>query len=206
MIERGTANQPSTRRPPSSPESVDEWSGDTNANARQHRRDEEDTPVGLETLDAEADMRLRHRVKETNVTTQQIAKRVDDAHSKIDRAKEAVERLSNRVGNVETKIQEHTLTTVTKLGEIEAKVAGGLGRLEGQVGELIKAVDDKREVRQQITMAHVDVAKFGKQTEIADQADAKKHRRERITKLVGSILGLMSSGAILGYLVTHVRC
>lgn len=176
------------------------WAGDTGVGERN-----EETPVGLQQLDAEAEQRLRNRVKETNTTTQDILRDVQDAHSKIDQ-------LGDRVVEVEHRVTEHTLATVKAVGEFKADVKGTLGRLEGQVGELIKVVDDKRE-RQLVTFeAHVEIDKAAKVTAIEDEASAREHRRKddaaekqatrdrwgKILQIIGALVGLATAAFAAG--------
>jgi hypothetical protein len=180
------------------------WAGDTGSAVRI----DEDTPVGLETLDAEADARVRHRVKETNTDVKSVKETAEATRTGIDtlrfETKKDVHRLETKIGAVDqkvglldTKIDQHTLSVtghVIRMVEV-------VGELKGQVGELVKSTDAGRE-RQQITFeAHVDVAKTAKVTEIADAADSKKMQRERwanVLKIFAALVGLATAAFAAG--------
>ncbi len=179
----GTRDEYTPKTPPHgvaqqiAPPPGEEWVGDTGVHSRA---DEENTPVGLETLDAEADHRLRLRVKETNTNTNEIKRTAHATQSSVDtlrlETKKDVHRLETKLGAVDAKVGlmdakiDHHTSSVT--GHL-LRVVEVVGKLDGQVSELVKSSDANRE-RQLVTFeAHVEVDKAAKVTALEVDKTAK---------------------------------
>jgi hypothetical protein len=90
------------------------------------------------------------------------------------------------------------------VGDIRADVSetkGKVSLLPKLIDESLRAVNDMR-AREHVTFtAQVDVDRAKTVATIEDAADATRARRERVTKIVGGVIALLSSGALLHWLV-----
>jgi hypothetical protein len=108
---------------------------------------------------------------------------------------------------------------VSTIGEMRVEVAENIGAMTGAVGALTGEVRGLATVVQNLSqrdhvtftrtievdtakkVAEVEVEAAKKVAAVEDGKDARKHRRERITKVVGIVAGLLSSGAVLHWLL-----
>lgn len=186
------------------------WEG---ADTGQGEAHDEDTPVGLETEDAAAETRLRHRVKKTAETTQQIKDAVETTSVGIDTLrfehKREIAAVKTEVGLVSSKVE--------KLG---TDVAGLSVKLDtnnqmtkfvaDQLPVVIKALAVDRKFTQEedhlVRRKTLEVKAHEAKVEIDEGAKQRQWWRDISLKAVGAVLGLVGSGAVIGYLVTHLSC
>lgn len=203
-----------------------DWTEDTGAHQIEaigaERRDT--TPIGLETLDAEANVRLRARVKETNQTVRALketaATTQTQLHTGVDtlrlETERHVQRLDLRIGSVDKKVDKldgKVDKLDTKQDEhtgIMLKAVGTLGKLDATVGELVKSNDERRHEHRVLQVARLEIDKEEKVAEIRDNADAAKKERElktqqaklrrdlmyRVLKWVGGVLAIVATAAL----------
>lgn len=189
-----------------------EWAPDTGV----HPRDE-NTPVGNATLSAEeekhaAERRLQSRVKETNITSAETAKAVEEVKGVADKTHVGVEtlrmemvshveRLDGSIGTVKADVQAIKADVKTLGGH----VLNALGTVNEAIttvnkfqGDIVRGQLDKQTISFE---AHVDVEKTAKVTAIADEADSKKARRDRYGKIltiIGGLVGLATAAFAAG--------
>lgn len=193
------------------------WEG---ADTGQGEAHDEDTPVGLEqmaavveTEEAKAETRLRNRVKKTAETTQQIKDAVDTTSVGIDTLrfehKREIAAVKIEVGLVSSKVE--------KLG---TDVAGLSVKLDtnnqmtkfvaDQLPVVIKALAVDRKFTQEeehlVRRKTLEVNAHEAKVEIDEGAKQRQWWRDISLKAVGAVLGLIGSGAVIGYLVTHLSC
>lgn len=181
----------------------------------------------VETEDKKAESRLRHRVKKTAETTQQIKDTVETTNVGIDTMrfenKREIATLKTEVGLISVKLDANN-TKVEKLGTDMAKVAtdmAGLGvKLETnnqmtkfvaeQLPVVIKALAGDRKMTQEeeiiVRRNVLETKAHEAKAEIDDTADKKKQGRVRITGLIAGAIALLTSGAVIGFIVTHLSC
>ncbi len=199
-----------------------EWSEDTDAQAQALRERNDDTPLNLETLDAEAEARMRTRVKETNNTVRRVSDTVQATNTGIDslrfETRKDVQKLDLKIGLVDAKVDKVD-SKVAKIdsklddhGRILIDVVDSVGSMKGVVGELKGAftemtkIQDQKRQHEIITFgARVDIEKQEAIAEIKDETDAVKQKRSfmyKVGALVLKILGV--AGAIVATAIaTH---
>jgi hypothetical protein len=197
------------------------WEGDT-GQVPTYTNADEDTPVGVEARAAmaqiqlaedetAAEMRLRHRAKKTLETTQQIKETVETTHVGIDTLRfetkkkldDVNTRISLEVASVKTEIAGvHTKldanTAITKI------VADQLPVLQKTVLDALST--DRRLVREEDhwrTKQTLEVTTHEQKTQIDDKAKGKQWWREISLKAVGGAVALVTSGAVISWLVTQ---
>jgi len=197
LIKKNTpaAGVPAMRAPTS-----EEWAGDTGTN---HKVDD-DTPIGLENLDAEANLRLRGRVKETNLAMKQVSAATQAVHTGVDtlrlETKKDILRLETKIDNVDAKVDGLNGKFIEVI-DSHGEMRGEFGEVKGTLNVLAKMIDQSREKQTISFEAHVDVEKASKITNIKDAADAKIKSRAFRYKLLRWIGAIIAAGATV--LVTH---
>jgi hypothetical protein len=121
---------------------------------------------------------MQRRVKETHIDAAEANSGIQTLRLET---RAHVERIDGKVDA----LNDHVLVLV-----------GSTGRMEGQLGELVKAVDDQRG-RQHVTFsAQVDVDRETSVAEIKDGADVKIKRRELRYKVAMALVGGASAIAL----------
>jgi hypothetical protein len=169
----------------------EDWSGDTGT----HEALNDDTPVGLETVDAAANARLRARAKETNITVKAL-------HSEMTGH---VERLDKSI--VETKAEVTGLRTdVNKLGTHVVDAISSVNDAVSSLNNFQGVVVENQLQRQRVTYeAHTSVDKHAKIAEIEDQADATKQSRKFKYRIGSTLLKILAAAGVVAAtaLATH---
>lgn len=90
-------------------------------------------------------------------------------------------------------VSDMRVENAKELGDVKAE----LGKVSGQLEVLPELISVVRKSAERAETRHDKRDDM----EAEDKADARKHKRERITKVVGAVVGLLSSGAFLHYLM-----
>lgn len=204
-------------RLPSEPSAQESWAGDTGTH---DALPDDDTPIGMPALEAQAEARLRSRVKETNNTVRDVSRITTTTSTSVDtlrlETKKDVARLEGKIGTVDQKVDKVD-GKVDKLGEkidghqeTMLTMVGAVGELKGAFTEMSKARDQKHQHEiitfgQQVT---IDTAE--KVAEIKDGGDAAKQKRSFKYKVGATLLKVLGAGAIVAVtaIATHFieRC
>lgn len=142
-------------------------------------------PEDATAIDEASAHRMQRRVKETNIAAAEANSGIQTLRMET---RAHVERIDGRVTGVEVKVDA--------LSDHVIGLVGATGRMEGQLGELVKVVDDQRG-RQHVTFsAQVDVDREATVAEIKDGADVKIKRRELRYKIAMALVGGVSAIAL----------
>lgn len=146
---------------------------------------DDDTPVGLATIDAQAEARLRHRVKETNAnvlevksTSQATSEGVStlrlEMHSHVKRLEQTIE----------TKIEEVKADTTQQISVLSESVNGLTNHVIGAMSTVNNAVLRLNDFQGQVVEGHMERERmtFEAHTKKSviraeEEADAKKQSR-----------------------------
>lgn len=152
----------------------------------------------------------------------QLTKRAESAAASSKGAFAAIRKLEDEFRkSVDRDIKDHQSMReaidacrddVGELSKVMGDVRENVGKMSGQLETLVGLVEEERKVaRLQITtaievdkhqkIAAIDIEKTSEVAKVDDEKDEKKHRRERITKLVTSIAALITAAATGGALL-----
>lgn len=165
----------------------------------------DDTPVGMETLEPEElerelDERMRARVKKTATTVDTLRMEMNNHVTRLDK------KFDDGMSSINVKIDANTSLTKSALDACRST--------SDQVGDLRKVVldavsVDRRIVREEDhwkTKTVAEVTAHEQKARIDDQFAKKKWWRELSLKTISAGLGLLGSGAVIGWVVTHLSC
>lgn len=195
------------------------WSADTGTHEALEGVDE-DTPVNMPTVEAQAEARLRSRVKETNVAVRAVRNGVETTNAGIDtlrlETKRDVGRLEGKINAVDSKVDRVTIKVdkvVDKLDEhqgVMLKVVSTVGELKGAFTEMTKTNDQRRQHEVITFQSAVKIDQEEKIAEIKNDVDASKQKRSFKYKIGSTLLKILSAGGIVAAtaLATHFieRC
>lgn len=175
-----------------SPVPNEEWSGDTGTHSTGR---DDDTPLGLETVDAAANMRLRARVKETNTNAKEASTGVTTLRIEM---QGHVERLEGAIGEVKAETTKQFGQLSTKVDTLGGEVRTATGAVVGAVSALNKfqgiVVENQLE-KSKITW---DVHANQQKLEDKDKADAAKQKRSFWYKVGGVFIKIGAAAGVVG--------
>ncbi len=182
---------------PTPPQGEDWETPDTGAREieyteRTRRKHDDDTPIGLEAADAEAEFRLRNRVKETNTNVKAVKVATDTGVTTIRTEMQGhVTRLEGKIGEVKTE----TKALSTKVDDLGGHVLGAMGTVNEAMIQMGVVAKDR--------LASAGIAD-------RDRADARKQSRSLWYKAGAGVLKVMIAAGvvIVTALATHYaeRC
>lgn len=190
--------------------SSENWDGEDTGAGEAH---DEDTPVGLEqmaavvqTADNKAESRLRHRVKKTAETAEQIKTTIETTNVGIDTL-----RLEHKTEIAAVK---------TEVAAVKTEVAGLSVKIDAnnqmtkfvadQFPVLISALATDRKMTQEedhfVRRKVVEVKAHEATAQIDDAKERNKFKRKALMKAISGVVALLTSGAVIGFAVTHLSC
>ncbi len=166
---------------------IEDWSGDTDTHAKAGG-DEEQTPkLGVPLPEVEPQVgrssiaRAQIRIKETKEIATATSAGVEtlrlEMGAHVERLGEEIKDVKGTVAAQGEKIDvlgQHVMTSTQKFGDVQ----GALGKVEGTLTEVVKALDNRRVVEQTETASHTEIDKVTKITQIKDDEHKVMTRRE----------------------------
>ncbi len=178
------------------------------AEARLQRRVKETSQAVSETFSVAADTSARVDEANVGITTLRM-----ETKAHIDGIKIMVEEIYPRLDGFTAHLtaQDGKIEAVgveARNAAVEARNVGG--KVDNLLPKLIDALASDRAANRaddhvRLT-ATVDVDTHRKKAEIDDDKDKKSTRRKIGAGAITGVIGLLSSGAFLGYLITHASC
>lgn len=168
---------------------------------------DDNTPIGLETLDAEAEFRLRNRVKETNANVRATKKSAESAAIGVTTIRSEMQghvtRLEGQIEEVKTEIGATRTELGLKVETLTSHVIDAMGSFNDGMAIVAKQQAVPWE-------AHIDIAANKQKLADKDQADAKKQRRSFWYRAGGVVLKIAAAGGVVAAtaIATHYveRC
>lgn len=170
-----------------------------------------DTPSGLETLDAEAEFRLRNRVKETAVNTRAIKESSHATEMGVSTMRLEMLGHVDRLDKKITTVKEETKAEIGKVGSKVDTLTGHVVTALSSLNQFQGVVVENQLEKQTITFeAHADVAANQQKLKDRDLADAQKQRRSFWYRIGALALKILGAGGVVAAtaIATHYaeRC
>ncbi len=186
---------------------------------------DDDTPIGLEVKDAEAEFRLRNRVKETNLNVRSMRANAESVSSGVATLRMEVqghvERIDRSIASVATEAKAGLDTLSGKVDALGGKTDALAGDVRDATGAVIDAVStlnnfqgmvvkSQLEERNITWEAHTEVKANQQKLADKDAADAKKQKRSFWYRAGSWVLKILGGAGVVAAtaIATHYaeRC